>query len=578
MRRWILSILAIVQTVVICIFLNITFEYNFSYNIISALLFILYFKIDKKIIKKIDSVRKTIIIYLISILFSISIIVGTSFSYGSGFTNIFYILGLILLSIMNSPIFAYLFSKLFYFIENNQIIESKEKINKLEILKIFGIIILLWIPVLLAYYPGIFDYDVHTQLNYVLNNNYSTHHPLIHTVILGFFYNIGKIFNNYNIGILLYTIIQMIVVALIVSYSVVYLKRKGIPKKIIYLMIGFYAIFPVSSLLAISVTKDIYFSALVLAFIVCLMQIRDVEWKLSPKYVLLIFVIVLMILFRSNAIYALIIATIFILFLGIKKYKYLLISILISIILFSGIELGLEKIFNAYTKNEKDMLSIPLQQLARVGEMYKSKLSEEEYKEISYYVSPKYYNQYLSDPIKNHTEISKIRNDYGKFIKIWFKYFIKYPTVYVESFLYNTQGYWDINDISHSEIYGISKEKRTGYLLTGTKEGYDVIHKSYCEPIESLYENLFTENNYQKIPIISLLCSPALYIWILFIYFMFNIYSKRKDSIVISTFLIGLFITLLVGPTCLIRYVYPFILCVPIIIGDMLIKKSNNNE
>lgn len=575
MKRWILTVLAIVQTVVTCIFLSNTFEYNFSYNIISALLFILYLKIDKKIVKKIDNVRKTIIIYIISILFSISIIVGTSLSYGNGFTNIFYILGLILLSIMNSPIFAYLFSKLFYFIENNQIIESKEKINKLEILKIFGIIILLWIPVLLAYYPGIFDYDVHTQLNYVLNNNYSTHHPLIHTVILGFFYNIGNIFNNYNIGILLYTIIQMIVISFIISYSVVYLKRKGIPKKIIYLMIGFYALFPVSSLLAISVTKDIYFSGLVLAFIVCLMQIRDEEWKLSRKYVWLIFITVLMILFRSNAIYALIIATIFILFLGIKKYKYLLISILISIILFSGIELGLEKAFNAYTKNEKDMLSIPLQQLARVGDIYKSTLTEEEYNEISYYVSPKYYNQYLSDPIKNHTEISKIRNNYGKFIKIWFKYFIKYPTVYVESFLYNTQGYWYINDISHSEIYGISKEKRTGYLLTGTKEGYNVIHKSYCEPIESLYECLFTENNYQKIPIISLLCSPALYIWILFIYFMFNIYSKRKDSIVISIFLIGLFITLLVGPTCLIRYVYPFILCTPIIIGDMFIKKSS---
>ena len=358
------------------------------------------------------------------------------------------------------------------------------------------------------------------------------------------------------------------------TYAVVYLRKKGISRKISYVVVAFYAIFPLNSILTISITKDIYFSAFVLAFVVCLMKIRDDNWRFSKNYIIFAIITIFMILFRSNAIYALIISLVIMMFLGIKKHKNILIAILISIILATSVETVLEKLLDAYTKNEKDMLSIPLQQLARVGNECKDQLTEEEYKEISYYVSPEYYNEYLSDPIKNHTDISKIRNDYKEFISIWFKYFIKYPTVYLESFLYNTQGYWDINDISHSQIYGINKESRTGYLLTGTKEGYNVEHISYCKPIESLYEYLFTENKYQNIPVISLLFAPAIYIWIYIICLAYNIYRKKTESIIVLTFFAGLFITLLVGPTCLIRYVYPFVICVPVIISDVFIDRN----
>lgn len=42
-----------------------------------------------------------------------------------------------------------------------------------------------WLPVLLAYYPGIFAYDASNQVTQVLTGSYSTHHPLLHTLLLG---------------------------------------------------------------------------------------------------------------------------------------------------------------------------------------------------------------------------------------------------------------------------------------------------------------------------------------------------------------------------------------------------------
>lgn len=49
---------------------------------------------------------------------------------------------------------------------------------------------LLWLPVFLAYYPGIYTYDVLWQMLQGSYVNYNTHYPLVHTLWLQFFYNI----------------------------------------------------------------------------------------------------------------------------------------------------------------------------------------------------------------------------------------------------------------------------------------------------------------------------------------------------------------------------------------------------
>lgn len=522
----------------------------------------------------INDERKRIIVCIISILFSISIFVGISLTYGDGLSNIIHVIGILIIAMLFSPIFVLIFNKIFNFIEKNEKENIDIKIKYSDFFKVWAIIFLFWIPILLAFYPGIFDYDVNTQLNYVINDNYSTHHPLLHTLILGAFYNLGKVLNDYNLGILLYTIVQMLILSAVMSYAVMYIKKKGIKNKYIYISVIFYSIFPLCSILAISTTKDIYFSALILAFLICIMQIRDDKFKFSKKYIFLCIILTAMLLFRINAIYAVVIALAIILFLGVKQYKNLILTIIISILLSSSTQTCLVHILGASTNTEKDMLSIPLQQLARVGNVYKDRLTENEYHEITRYLNPVQYDEYLADNMKESANMNLIKKDYKNFIKTWAKYFSKFPLVYIEAFLYNTQGYWDIKDISHSKIYGIDLEKHRGYLHTGCKEEYGVQRITYCEPIKSFYEWLFVENNYQKFPIIRLLFSPALYIWIFTFHFIYSIYKKKKNSLIISAFFIGLFITLLAGPTCLARYVYPYVICLPVIICDLFIKEK----
>ena len=77
------------------------------------------------------------------------------------------------------------------------------------------IIFLLWIPVFLAYYPGLFSYDCRWQIPQH-KGTYSNHHPLMHTLLMQlFYYKIGgKLFDSYTTGMACYTIMQMIILAI----------------------------------------------------------------------------------------------------------------------------------------------------------------------------------------------------------------------------------------------------------------------------------------------------------------------------------------------------------------------------
>ena len=91
---------------------------------------------------------------------------------------------------------------------------------------IFSIVTILrlWLIYIIAFYPGILSPDPSFQLLQYFNidNKYSeyvnlidknviitNHHPVLHTLLLGFFTNIGiKFFSSFNIGLFIYTIFR----------------------------------------------------------------------------------------------------------------------------------------------------------------------------------------------------------------------------------------------------------------------------------------------------------------------------------------------------------------------------------
>ena len=65
------------------------------------------------------------------------------------------------------------------------------------------------LPVFLAYWPGNFVFDAKYQMANVITGDHSTHHPLIHTLMMGKAYEFGQSIGNVSVGYQLYTIAQL---------------------------------------------------------------------------------------------------------------------------------------------------------------------------------------------------------------------------------------------------------------------------------------------------------------------------------------------------------------------------------
>lgn len=426
-------------------------------------------------------------------------------------------------------------------------------------------LMLMWLPVLLAYYPGIFSYDVYPQLTQSIGT-YSTHHPLLHTLILQFFYNIvgGRLFGSYNIGMLCYTLLQMLLFSMSIAYMHLFLYRMKISRILRIALLIFTGIFPIYSMFSISMTKDIPFASSFLTLFICLCycELMPEIFKKRRMEVLFVFSVLGTVLFRNNGIYCIVLAAIAgFIFLREEKRKRILILSVAGIVISLSLQGLLKYGTQASNGSINEMLSIPYQQLSRVYNLRQDELSQSD-KEIIEELIPNAwnYNVYLADMTK---DTGRIYNNKRLFVSIYPRLLIKYPSSFISAFLNNTMGYWYLFDTTNAEIYGSEPGKRLGFLLSDTKPGLGVKHISYFPKLENLYEHLFSLNEYQNIPPLFILCSIALYIWLAILCVFYAINLKRKQAVMPIIFLMSYIITIFAGPCALIRYAFPIIGCIP---------------
>ncbi|MFR8339322.1 MAG: hypothetical protein ACLVAW_23140, partial [Eisenbergiella massiliensis] len=95
---------------------------------------------------------------------------------------------------------------------------------KRETLYIFLFFLLVWGIVLLAVYPGFFVYDAQDEFNQVAMRRFTTHHPLLHVVLLGGLSLGNKIFASYNAE-LRDMVFQMLLMAGCFTYILSYFRQ-----------------------------------------------------------------------------------------------------------------------------------------------------------------------------------------------------------------------------------------------------------------------------------------------------------------------------------------------------------------
>ncbi len=450
--------------------------------------------------------------------------------------------------------------------------------NKRSFFIVMVIIILAWLPYLLKYFPGNATSDSMSQVLQALGiTKLNNHHPVIHTAVIWIGMTIGKAIGNYNLGMAVYSVIQMCIMAAIFSFAIYYMAKRQLPIIVRILSLIFFACYPVNSLYSITMWKDVIFSGLVVVFVIGIVEIitnQNTFFKRKINSILFIITCIGMILFRNNGIYMAILTMPFLCII-VKRYrKQLLITCFIILAIYSVFKGPVFSMFDIKGASIREALSIPLQQFARVMATKENVPEKEEiycflpiddYKQL--------YSPILSDPIKAEFNENYFKEHKFEFIKLWVKIVFKYPREAVESFLCNSYGYWypeAKNWIVSTEIYQGKVDGDTEVPISIYRE--PLIKGNVVSSISSLIEK-------RNVPILSMGFSIGFAFWITITLCMYLIYKKRYKELVPYIPILVLWLTCIASPVyCEYRYIYSMFITLPVLTSIILIKDEKLEE
>ncbi|MDO5378102.1 MAG: DUF6020 family protein, partial [Clostridia bacterium] len=127
-----------------------------------------------------------------------------------------------------------------------------------------AVLLVCWLPLLLAYFPGMLNYDFLSEYNQHLTSSYSSAHPLLHSALVTAVISLGEVIHSRTFGVLLLSLLQMGLFASALGYGCLFAQRRGAPRPALALLTALFALHPVFSVMALSMTKDTLFAAGVL--------------------------------------------------------------------------------------------------------------------------------------------------------------------------------------------------------------------------------------------------------------------------------------------------------------------------
>ena len=425
------------------------------------------------------------------------------------------------------------------------------------------LIFVAWIPYFLKYYPGLLTADSCAQMAQAIGiATLSNHHPVFHTGIIALFVNIGKaISGNLNIGVSVYIVFQMIIMAVMFSAVLQYLSKKKVPIIIRAIVLLYYMFYPINALFSVTMWKDVLFAGIIPIFLIlCNDLIFDTKEFLSKKRNIAIYMIISILMFfmRNNGMYIIILSMPFIAIVLRKYWKKVVPMFLGIIIIYFGLKTAIFAVLDIKEGSVAEMLSIPLQQIARVYKYHENELDEQTKEQINSFFNctniGEKYNPILSDPVKAELNADYFNENKIEFIKLWLKLLRGYFKDYVESFISNSYGYY-YPEASHWVANRTMEPNNMGLEQT------PIIKGNLVSKVDSLIER-------RDIPLLSMCFSIGTAFWLIIICLGYKISKQEYKTILIYLPIFILWLTIVASPVfCEYRYAYPLFTALPLYIG-----------
>ena len=428
---------------------------------------------------------------------------------------------------------------------------------------LFCFLLLCWLPVFLAVYPGFFVYDAQDEFIQVQTRNFTTHHPLPHVLLLGGILSAAnKLFGSYNAGIAVYTLFQMCLMAGVFTIVISYMRKHGIRLWMRAATAAYFGFFPVIVMFTLCSAKDGIFAGALLLLLLSLDEMgreREKFFTGWQKPLFFCFSAWVMMCFRHNGTYAFAALVPLLLFFMKRCRKKLVICLSGIFAAYFLTSAGLVFVLSAEDSENQEMLTVPIQQLARVHQYDKESLSEEE-QEILYEILPEEvlsrYVPKVSDGVKIGFRNDAFAADPAKYGNLWLKTGVRHPFTYLNAWFMTSYGFWYPDTVI--DVY------RGNSVFTFTYEdssffGYEVeqpgTRESKIPWLNEWYRRMSLEIAQQKIPLISMLFSPGFLFWIFAFLAGYAFYRRDYGRLLPFAMIFLLWLTVILGPTYLPRYV-----------------------
>ena len=579
----VLLLISIISTLSLCIKINTKYTISLD-NLFTCLIltiFFIYFYSRYYFNKKSEFI-------ILSLLLSLFMIIGESFYISGSFALISKSITLFLVALIRFAGFYFIFNFLINTLFNYILKVKPKKINnkiyqfifeKHPLLMPIIIMLICYLPYIIAFYPGILSPDPSNQIKmfFHIETKYldyavlldpdvyiTNHHPVLHTVLLGGLAKIGDLMGNVNIGIFIYSIIQIVIVVFTLALTIYYMRKLKTPSVIRIITLIIYALVPVFPLYAMSVVKDVIFNCLVIIYSLFLFDYIKFKPKFNIwKSILLIVLMDLIMMFRNNGIYAIILSMPLVIIFIKENRKLMSFILIISITLFELYTKVLFPYLKITPGSIREVLSVPFQQTARYVKYYGDTLNDDEIKAIDKVLGisdlASRYNPEKADPVKNNFNKYASNDDLKKYFEVWFKDFFKHPKVYFEATLHNTYGYFYPNKTSWYIYYKYDKRLKD----SGINYHYNKLGS--LRNILSGYGNAFP-----YIPLIGMMVNIAFCNWIILLSVSFLMKLKKYKYIIFLMPIISLILVCFVSPVnAYFRYALGVVFSIPIIVSIM---------
>lgn len=446
----------------------------------------------------------------------------------------------------------------------------------LSLWKLFLILTVAWLPHIIARYPGVLMWDSYMQIKQFMGEGERwANHPPFGTLLYGAVAWLGECVGNRNLIYFLFTLFQCGCYLAVLSYSLVVLRRLGMPAVLWVGTLAVYAVSPCYAGWATVIAKDSSYVILYILLVTLMLEVmydRKRFFRTPVRLAVWGIATVFLTLCRHNGAAIALAGLVCVAGVHWKAARRHVIRLtacsLAALALAFGAETLIQKTMNIRDLYIPDVMSLPFQQTARVVKLHAEDISAQDAEIIDRVVDyaglAEHYVEDYADQVKDTYRQSATPADRAAYWGVWFRHLLQWPADYLDAMLCMNGVLFDLRD--NAPMYVCFSDAAINEVVyPWSFNDMTMYEREALVPLNSLNRTL-TEwyMDFDQIPLIGLVGSMSFHALLMLGMCYISWTSGRRRSLLIWVPNLVTWGICLAAPVVYLRYALPFICAAPL--------------